>query len=234
MKKKYEGEEVLDLFTEFGVNRNNAIAKLIFKSVPDSVQPVHVLEFGAGKGNFINRFMRNGKFITYAVEPDPDFVKVLSENHKAYSSLKEITDEMDFIFLIDVLEHLEDDNLFLEKFFQKIKPGGKLFIYVPAGKKLYSSFDRQLGHYRRYNKKELSEKIIRAGFKIEKIRYHEIISYFLSFIHNKISGKSSPSTAAVKMYDRFIIPATNKIEQFFSPPFGKSVYVSAVKPDKAG
>ena len=61
----------------------------------------------------------------------------------------------DTVICINVLEHLKDDNLAIQKMKELLKPGGKLIIMVPALQKLYCSLDENVGHYRRYDKGDL-------------------------------------------------------------------------------
>lgn len=70
------------------------------------------------------------------------------------------------IFLLNVLEHIEDDTTFLEKLQGFLAEEGYIFVVVPAHSKAYSFADRNAGHYRRYNRKELFKKLERAGFSI--------------------------------------------------------------------
>lgn len=63
--------------------------------------------------------------------------------------------EFDFVTLLDVIEHIEDDQKFLQHVTRFIKPGGFILITVPAFSWLWSSIDTVSGHYRRYNKIQL-------------------------------------------------------------------------------
>lgn len=58
---------------------------------------------------------------------------------------------MDFCFLMDVMEHVEDDKEFLLDVTKKLKHGGFLIITVPAFQRLFSIHDKFLKHYRRYD-----------------------------------------------------------------------------------
>jgi SAM-dependent methyltransferase len=62
---------------------------------------------------------------------------------------------LDLVFLLDVLEHQEDDRRLLEEVLGKIKPGGRLVVTVPGHPFLFGGHDRALGHYRRYRRREL-------------------------------------------------------------------------------
>jgi hypothetical protein len=57
----------------------------------------------------------------------------------------------DLILLFDVLEHIEDEDGFLEALQFHLAVGGKVLINIPAGQWLYSDYDRAAGHARRYS-----------------------------------------------------------------------------------
>ena len=106
---QYTGDEVLDIMSQYAPNRNRGIEQLIRKAF--DLQPgVSLLEFGAGKGEFINRFA-DQEIETLVVEQDPAYLAELSQRHKSFQDLALIPDEtIDYLYLIDVLEHLDDDQ----------------------------------------------------------------------------------------------------------------------------
>jgi SAM-dependent methyltransferase len=62
------------------------------------------------------------------------------------NSLSDVGDSsLDLAFLMDVLEHEQDDRRFLEEVFRKVKPGGRFVIAVPTFPFLFSAHDRSLG-----------------------------------------------------------------------------------------
>ncbi|MBF0128303.1 MAG: class I SAM-dependent methyltransferase, partial [Magnetococcales bacterium] len=68
--------------------------------------------------------------------------------------------------LFDVLEHFDDDELFLRKIHALLRPGGSLYLYVPALPWLWSVEDAYVGHFRRYALESLCAKLRRLGFEI--------------------------------------------------------------------
>ncbi len=70
------------------------------------------------------------------------------------------------VLLLDVLEHIEDDQEFLNLLYRKISEGGVLLITVPAFMCLWSSEDDYAKHFRRYTEEELREKAEKSGFRI--------------------------------------------------------------------
>lgn len=228
---KYSGDAVLDIISLHAPNRNRSIEKLIVKNLKldEIVHPIKILEFGAGKGEFIRRFISKKNLELFALEIDTSYVKSLSSSVKVFNSMDEVSVELDCIYLIDVLEHLENDQFFLNQFYDKLKVGGRLFIYVPARMELYSAFDKKIGHFRRYTLKELRAKTMAAGFTIEELRYHELLGYGALWINKLLSNSGDLNPTAVKLYDKLVVPFTNFIEKFIPAPIGKSIYLSARK-----
>lgn len=74
----------------------------------------------------------------------------------------------DIVLLLDVLEHVQDDDALLREVAgSNLVPGGCLFLTVPTIPLLFSGHDRRLGHYRRYGRPELLWLLTRAGFQVE-------------------------------------------------------------------
>ena len=73
--------------------------------------------------------------------------------------------------LFDVVEHLPDDGAFLRDVARAIVDGGRLLVSVPAYPSLWSSYDVRIGHYRRYTRRSLTERIKAAGFDVEYVTY---------------------------------------------------------------
>jgi SAM-dependent methyltransferase len=69
--------------------------------------------------------------------------------------------------MFDVLEHLEDDRAALARVRDLVEPGGTLIVTVPAHQKLWSRFDEEAHHCRRYDPADLSARLLDAGFDVE-------------------------------------------------------------------
>ena len=66
----------------------------------------------------------------------------------------------DIVIASDCLEHMENDSETLKEWNRIIKPNGKLIIFVPAWKTLWSNLDEMSHHYRRYSYSDLKMKLI--------------------------------------------------------------------------
>jgi SAM-dependent methyltransferase len=80
--------------------------------------------------------------------------------------------KFDLIGLFEVLEHVADDEGLLREMARITRPGGHLVLTVPLGMKYYCSFDRYMGHVRRFEPDELRSKVERAGYALERFEIH--------------------------------------------------------------
>lgn len=83
----------------------------------------------------------------------------------------------DVVFLLDVLEHLEDDAEALRQVARALAPGGLVFATAPALDRFWSRNDDIAGHRRRYSRADLDLLGARAGLEVLDTRY---FMFFLS------------------------------------------------------
>lgn len=74
--------------------------------------------------------------------------------------------EFDVIGAFDVLEHVEEDQIVLAQLYQATRPGGGIIVTVPQHQWLWSRVDEYAYHKRRYTRRELVTKVVRAGFEV--------------------------------------------------------------------
>ena len=127
-----------------------------------------------------------------------------------------------------MLEHIEDDSGALSVLHDRLKPGGRIIIYVPAFGVLFSSMDRLVGHHRRYRRRELSEKLRATGFAIESAYYVDSLGFFSALAYRLIGKETGViSPGAVKIYDRFLFPLSRLLDRLVLGSFGKNLVVVA-------
>ena len=141
---------------------------------------------------------------------------------------KSYHDQYDSVIFINVLEHIQQDSDAIKKAYKSIRRGGKLIIFVPALQFLYSNFDHSIGHYRRYQKSELTKLAQNANFKLMSCKYFDSLGTILWFIFMKVMGHglSSRNTYA---YDTFVVPWLKKVEKIIPPPIGKNLLLITCK-----
>ena len=149
--------------------------------------------------------------------------------------------DFDVIGLLDVIEHLDDDESALKRAFDHIKPGGGAIITVPQHPSLWSEKDIGAFHKRRYTKSGLRNLLEKTGFTI--LRITSFISFLMPALF--ISRKLQTGSRHDDLFDEFSIPPVLnaicgkvcKLEGFFikkglSMPFGGSLMAIVKKPER--
>jgi len=77
----------------------------------------------------------------------------------------------DIAFLLDVIEHVDDDICMLQRAARTLRQDGLLFVTAPALPRLWSAYDQAIGHKRRYTKQTLATVSKAAGLRAIDIRY---------------------------------------------------------------
>lgn len=195
-----------------------------------------ILEIGAGIGQMLADISRicHPRSIS-AVEPNPNFASNLQTNlpdarvWQGTESHLPSSESFDAILSVNVLEHIEKDTDELSRWRDRLAPRrGHLCLLVPARPELYSLMDLDFGHFRRYTKDDLTEKLAAAGFTDLKVNYFNFVGYFAWLLNFKILNTRHFNPAAVRMFDRFIFSPCYKLETSVGwCPFGQSLVAVA-------
>jgi SAM-dependent methyltransferase len=176
-----------------------------------------------------------------AVEPDPQLVAFLhdkldSEPHASVfaGTLDDYiaahgTACVDTIVSSNVIEHIEDDVACLRAMHDLLRPGGAVGLYVPARPELYGSLDEAVGHHRRYTRKELADKLTSAGFRVETVKYRNLVGVLPWLITGRILRKQKVGNASLRLFDRVVFPICRRLEDLFPPRYGLNLVAIAVK-----
>lgn len=219
----YTGTDNLEIMS-VAVNYNNYLMNLILADIRPGIK---VLDIGAGIGTFAKRVRDNG-YDVRCFEPDPVQSEIIKSNGLSVATcMEEIeSSSLDFIYSLNVLEHIDDDVDALKQWFTLLKPGGRMLIYVPAFQFLYSSMDEKVGHFRRYRKNELIEKSKLAGFSIISAEYADSLGFFASIVYKYFnSGSGDINLRALIFYDRFLFPISRVLDFIMHPIVGKNVFL---------
>ena len=82
-----------------------------------------------------------------------DFIEI---KHKKYG----------LIIMIDILEHIKEDHIFLKKAYSLLDDDGYFIINVPAKMSIFGEGDTWAGHYRRYDRKVIINLLEKSNFEI--------------------------------------------------------------------
>jgi len=224
---EYTGVDVLHALEE-ATNYNAFLVDLVLRSANGRRR---MLDFGAGIGTFAKLLRSQGMDIA-CVEFDTYLANALvREGFPTFKTLAEVPDRsFEFIFALNVLEHIEDDRTVLELLEAKLTKDGRLLVYVPAFECLWTSFDEKLKHYRRYRRAELERLAQSAGLSVQESRYMDSLGFFAALGYKILGNKlGHVSTPAVRLYDRFLVPLNSALDSFLGRLFGNNVYVVASK-----
>jgi SAM-dependent methyltransferase len=133
-----------------------------------------------------------------------------------------VGDGFDSVVYVNVLEHIEDDRAELALAHRALRPGGHLLVYVPALSFLYSDLDRSVGHFRRYQKKQLVGLARQSGFTVVSARYFDMLGILPWFVVYVLLKKTI-RPGDVSLYDRLVVPVMRSLEGIIAPPIGKNL-----------
>jgi ubiquinone/menaquinone biosynthesis C-methylase UbiE len=119
--------------------------------------------------------------------------------------------EFDFAIAMDVLEHIERDDLAVENLYSHLRSSASVFITVPSFRFLWSKHDSENQHYRRYVISEIVHLCEKGGLKIEKIRYWNSFFLLPIFISRKWKDRFAPSHQDVEGSLRMPRRITSKV-----------------------
>lgn len=153
-----------------------------------------VLDIGCGSCVFLSDYVKAPRKV--GVEPNKILQSLCRQRahdvalyNISAQQLHKLRESFDTVTLIDVLEHIENDEAELREVYKIIVPGGRLIIAVPALQYLYGKRDQVVGHFRRYEKKELIRKIRDAGFEPRYTRFWNVLGLLPYFVSERILHK---------------------------------------------
>jgi SAM-dependent methyltransferase len=186
-----------------------------------------VLEVGAGIGANTEALMRFPHQSCTSLEPDAALaaqIRIRGPRHrKIVGTLADVDESFDTILYIDVLEHIEDDRAELMQAAAHLKPGGHVIALSPAHATLYTSFDKAIGHFRRYSKKSLREAAARCGLRPVKMQYLDSAGLLASAANRLVSSPQAPAEWQILTWDRCLIPVSSVLDPLLGYSVGKSI-----------
>lgn len=145
----------------------------------------YFLDVGAGNGEFVKYLLKQGFKGDY-IDISEEAVKIARGQLNGAKGINikqadiftfKSNKKYDVIFSFETLEHIKNDQLAMKKIYQLLKPGGTFLMSIPAHMSEWDKMDEIKGHFRRYERKELKEKLEKAGFLVETI-----LSYGFPFL----------------------------------------------------
>jgi 2-polyprenyl-3-methyl-5-hydroxy-6-metoxy-1,4-benzoquinol methylase len=227
---EYSGNE-LDIFS-LAVNWKRYWASLMSPYIRGNV-----LEVGAGIGNntlLLRTLHPHTQWI--CLEPDASLIAVLRAKIRAQNlspSIQIVTGTLSdlpmqsgyhTILYIDVLEHIEDDLTEIQQAANLLAPSGYLIVLVPAHSFLYTTFDRHIGHYRRYTVRSLNA-LQPKHCALVAARYLDSVGFFASLANRLFLRQHLPTARQIRFWDRVFVRMSLIIDRLTLGKIGKSALI---------
>jgi SAM-dependent methyltransferase len=103
---------------------------------------------------------------------------------------------VDAVVLLNVLEHIERDDVAVAQLRRILRPGGVMIAEVPAGPSLYDAYDKHLMHFRRYGMPGFRALVEGGGFEILEQSHLGFFLYPPFWLTKKLNRLRPPATDA--------------------------------------
>jgi glycosyltransferase involved in cell wall biosynthesis len=202
-----------------------------------------ILEIGAGIGTLTSQFIPREFYL--ASDINPNYLHYLKSYSfgKPYLRVSRIEaddpddfagleSEFDTVLMVNVLEHVADEQQALRNVWSALSPGGRAVVLVPQHPGLYGSLDRALGHQKRYTVEELKTALIESGFAIEAVIDFNCFAVPAWWLNGRVLKRKGFSRVQLKIVD-ILMPLLKRVDRFL-PWGGLSIIGVGVKPSQRG
>lgn len=199
-----------------------------------------VLEIGCGLGNFARYLVDRELYI--GTEISTESVDQVRRDFAAYPNMCfEFADvtadsfadfaryDIDTVFSLNVFEHIEDHQVALANAVRVLKTGGHLILVVPAHMALYGSIDRAIGHYRRYNKRMMTDLFQTVELKPVMQKYINALGALGWWFNGRVRSQKTPPSGQLRLFNH-VVPILKVIERVLPVPFGISLLAVGQRP----
>jgi SAM-dependent methyltransferase len=153
-------------------HRNRCIASVVRRFAPQEA----LLDIGGGNG-YVAKGLTEAGIACALLEPGVDgalAARARGVDPVICARLEDVgmaPGSVSAAGMFDVLEHIEDEAGALQQVHALLRPGGLLFLTVPAYALLHSADDVAAGHFRRYTLRSLRRAVVGTGFRPEYATY---------------------------------------------------------------
>jgi SAM-dependent methyltransferase len=147
-----------------------------------SHRPRRILDLGCGMGGFLDGLKELGERVFHS-DVDIESLRHCTERgwpHGVVSSgytLPFRDESFDLICMFDAIEHIPDDHAVMREVARVLRPGGHIFVSVPAYQFLYANNDRVAQHERRYTRRRLARVFEQAGLEVVRNTHTNVLLF---------------------------------------------------------
>ncbi len=182
------------------VGRREAVVALLAERLTPGQHRI-IGDIGCGTGATSLALRALGQVIAVDLSPEALTLHSQREDHgpmvqASATGLPFAPGVFDVMTYLDMLEHVEADDIALAEAYRLLAPGGLLLVSVPAHPWLWGSHDISLHHMRRYRRTELISKLLDAGFELERCTFAVSLLAPLAVVYRlagHLFGRSRPA-----------------------------------------
>jgi SAM-dependent methyltransferase len=215
---------------------------------------IDIIDLGCGAGGWLKYISQNIDYKNLHLNAADSSLIALSYTKRILDGLADHylvdllnlgwADRWDIIFMLDVIEHIPDQDMAIQEVCTSLKAGGKVVITAPALDFFWSANDVIAHHQRRYNRKAIINLANRHGLIVRECRYFMFLLsplYFLARLRYKLFNKKSTLEDLVKEDQKIPRKSINSILEkifrletplgfVFPFPWGTSIFAVLEKP----
>lgn len=192
-----------------------------------------ILEVGCGYGNMLRHLV--DRELVVGIDTDEPSVEYVNSEFGVLGNVQAFVADVtkpnftelgrhhfDTVISVNVLEHIENDEIALHHIQTVLAPAGRLILVVPAHNFLYGPMDMSIGHFRRYTKSTLVQKLARAGLQVRVQEYINPIGALGWFVNGRLLRKTVPPHSQLKLFNK-LMPLVSKLQGAIHTGFGLSL-----------
>lgn len=209
--------------------------------VGDTLRPYigdRVLEIGAGIGTLTNQFIPRAFYVASDINPyylnylssysfGKPYLHVLNIDASNPDHFRGLEGQFDTVLMINVLEHVPDQQTALKNLWSALEPGGRALILAPQHPKLYGTLDEALERSERYTAANLERSLTEAGFRVAEIKDFNRFAVPGWWMNGKLLRRKKFSRVQLKIINT-LLPALRRVDDL-CPWRGLSLICVGVK-----
>ena len=180
-------------------------------------------QIGAGIGNLTNQFIPREFYVASDINPPyleylrsysmgKPYMRVMHIDACERADFEPIQGAFDTAIMVNVLEHVVDEQGTLANLRSALAPDGRVVILVPQHPSLYGSLDEVLGHRERYTEAGLRKSLTAAGFEVEKVFDFNRVSVPGWFLNARLLRRTNFSIVQLKFLE-MIMPLIRLLDR---------------------